>query len=564
MLALAMSMIAASATVRIEAPQERVLLLGNAFSAEVASPASVDVPPGRFIAVAYDEHGEVTSVSCPFDAAAGNPVEVILGSSLTADVVAILSGPGVKTAAPLLTEMPPDVLFSTATETMAVWYDVQQRRASLEVKSDVSFLPPLDVRPRSQAVTMVRAHLRKLPSIRLHIEPDGELAVAALKNGRVRVKEEARGVVRELELNAKHEIEIASLQPAVYQVELVLPEWTAYTQADLTAGQDLDATIDVQPISITGRITQSGKPARARVAVRAGKNLPATTTNESGEYELRLWSAGRYQLEVTPAEPVATQPHLDMLLVTGDKIVDVDLPANRFSIRVIDNATRKPIGEANVSVGSARKSGRTMRTVKTTADGTALLPPLFPGELRLQAFADGYFDGEPFFTQVTDHDAEREIVIALHREEETTPLTLLLPDSTPAARAEVIAVRDLLLDGTLWRGRADDAGTIRVPRSMNGAWLAVRHEHAAGTVRQWPSGGTWTLTPPGETLVVRTKDRGGVRVSGWLDGVRVGSEVLAFVAWSQPTIDGAGTWIARKLPAASLRLMIGDTPAQID
>ncbi|MFL6248547.1 MAG: collagen binding domain-containing protein, partial [Thermoanaerobaculia bacterium] len=341
---------------------------------------------------------------------------------------------------------------------------------------------------------------------------------------------------------------------------LVLPGWTATARADLTGGTDIDTTIKLQPIAITGRITQSGKPARARVALRYGANVPKSETDEQGNYALHVWTTGRYQLEITPLEPAETEALLDMLVVTGDQTVDVDLPANRFTVRVVDAKTRKPIAGAHVSVSSARKNGRSMRQVTTSAEGVASLPPLYPGELVLRTSADGYLEGQPFSTQVVEDSQSRAIEIALVREEDSVPLTIALPTGAPADGAEVVVVRDLQAPyGVLWQGRTDDNGTIRIPSSMNGAYVAVRHTNAAGTIRPWPAqpGATWKLQPPAETLALRSRPASSV--TAWIDGVRVSGYTLQFLTWSTDSTDGQGIWFGRRLPPAPLRVLIGNT-----
>jgi hypothetical protein len=338
---------------------------------------------------------------------------------------------------------------------------------------------------------------------------------------------------------------------------------------------DFDVTIPVEPISITGRVTREGKPARATVALRYGKNIPKSETNEDGEYSLRVWRQGRYQLEVTMAE---TEPHLDMLLITGDQKLDIELPTNRLSVRVIDASNAKAIASARISVSSdwidpAKGRRRSMRQVTTDAEGVAHLPPFYPGKVSLQAWADGYLEGKPVAVPIAPETASRVIDIALRREEESTTLSLVLPNGAPAAGAEVIAVREPFSStAELWRDRADSTGTIRVPRSMNGALLAVRHESAAGTVRPWQSrsDASWSLGPSAsEPLLVRARDRHGeqlrnVPVTAWIDGIRVGGLTLWFLAWSEPATDERGVWLGRHLPAASLRILIGNTNRAFD
>ncbi|HYC62882.1 MAG TPA: carboxypeptidase-like regulatory domain-containing protein [Thermoanaerobaculia bacterium] len=276
--------------------------------------------------------------------------------------------------------------------------------------------------------------------------------------------------------------------------------------------------MSVEPINVTARITQAGKPVRAKVALRYGRNVPETETDANGRYSLRVWNAGRYQLEVTPAEPVSTEPHLDMLLIGDDMTVDVDLPSNRLSVQVIDEGTKKPIAGAVVAVHSARPGGRTLRSVRTNARGIAVLPPVYRGELTLHATAENYFEGTPINMMISDATGERQIALALHRAEETVSLALVLPNGAPAAGAEAIAVRDPHTTlGPLWNGRADQHGILGVPQSLNGAFLAVRHEAAAGTIRMFPSGETWTLRPPAPIA------------GDWIDGLHVGAGILAFL-----------------------------------
>lgn len=544
---------------------------GKRFIDTVAPSTSVEVPPGRLIAIAYDAAGDPSLVSQPFDIAAGASIDIALHPPASgSDVVALLSGTSVADVAPILTSesvtKPADVVIATETQLTAIWYGIEDRHASIAASNKVSYLAPLEIRPRSRSVTTVRAEMRPLPSLHVSIEAEGKLAAEAVQNGVLRLREEGNAsALAERKLDGEREVQFAALKPASYVIELELTEWTATTRADLTTGADSNVTIDVEPISITGRVTQNGKPVQTRVALRYGPNLRKTETDENGDYALRVWRKGRYQLEVAPTQPPSTEPHLEMLVITGDKVVDIDLPANRLSLRVIDDATRKPIGAAQVSVRSTWEGSRvTIRSVMTNDAGVAQLPPFYPGEITLQASAEGYLDGQPVRVPILDRMDPREIELALQRDAAGSALSVMLPNGAPAAGAEVIAIRDLLgMSPVLWRDRADENGVIRVPQSMSGAFLAVRHEHAAGVIRQWqPDGASWSLPAPAtQPVIVQARGRDdrnlvGFDVIGWIDNVRVGGELLAFLTWSMPVTNGYGTWIGRNLPAVPLRVLI--------
>ncbi|HEV7765615.1 MAG TPA: carboxypeptidase-like regulatory domain-containing protein [Thermoanaerobaculia bacterium] len=569
-----------AAHITVKVPSEvRVSLIhlatpkrGKRFIRTVAPSTSVQVPPGRLLAIAYDATGDAALVSRPFDVAAGASINIELRAPANgADVVALLSGTSIAHTAPTLTSesatSPADVIIPAETQLTAIWYAVEHRHASIAASNAVSYLAPLEIRPRSRGVTTVRAELRPLPSLHVSIEADGKLATNAIRNSVIRLIDEGNAsAIVERNLRDEHDIRFTALKPASYVVELELTEWTATTRADLSSGDDSRVTIEVAPISITGRVTQNGKPVHARIALRYGRNMPKTETDERGDYALRVWRQGRYQLEVAPMQPPATEPHLDMLVITADKVVDIDLPANRLTLRVIDEANRKPIGAAQVSVRSAWKGSRvTIRPVTTNAAGVVQLPPFYPGEVTLQASAEGFLDGQPLRVPILDRMEPKEIEIALQRDAASTPLSVMLPNGTPAAGAEVIAIRDLLeMSPVLWRDRADGSGVIRVPQSMSGAFLAVRHEHAAGLIRPWqPDGGSsWSLSSPAtQRVIVQARghdDRNlaGFDVIGWIDNVRVGGELLAFLTWSMPVTNGHGIWIGRNLPAAPLRVLI--------
>ncbi|HYK03061.1 MAG TPA: carboxypeptidase-like regulatory domain-containing protein [Thermoanaerobaculia bacterium] len=580
-----------AATLSIDAPpglRIRLLHLGErgartAFIRDVNPSAPVLMPAGRLLAVATDTGGRVAAVSRPVNAPANvetkQRLEAFPGE---ASVYAVLSGGDSTGLVPQVTSeslaKQADVLMRIPDALIAVWYAVDARTAELAAASETMMIVPQQLRLRPGSVTEVRAELRELPGITVEIAAESDAAREALKNGRLRLTAiDDETVLRELPVGGESRHRFDRIRPGIYTVVLALERWSYVRRAEVSVHGDASVAIAARPLEISGTVTRNGSPARANVALRSGRNLVAARTDEQGAYELHVWQAGRYQLEIAP-DVEQMEPFIEMVRIRGDETLDFDFPDNEYTLRVSDSVTREPVAGASISVltswndadGGERRTGR---KVVVDERGLAALPPLFVGSIELHARADGYYDAEPRTVRIPAgaQGAPQLIDIALRPVSDGVTLTLLLPDGRPAAGAEVLLLRDTS-GAVIWGDRADEAGVVRVPNSPGAAVVAVRHPNAASIVRAWQSGSDelrWPLPPSApQPLVVKAESRTGeplrnALVVAWIGDLRVSEQLLSFVTWSGSFTDRAGLWTARNLPAAPLRLLVVSNRADL-
>lgn len=151
----------------------------------------------------------------------------------------------------------------------------------------------------------------------------------------------------------------------------------------------------------------------------------------------------------------------------------------------------------------------------------------------------------------------------LLRRAEGRGLRLLLSDGTPASGAE-LAGYNPNSERILWRATTDDHGVGTVPQSVPGAWLLIRHPHAASLIKSFDQDDRFdgelvlgTAASPLTIQALRGKailSRAAVAI--WLNGKRISGSGLAFLAWSNSLVDSGGTWRAFNLPPKAMQILV--------
>jgi hypothetical protein len=153
----------------------------------------------------------------------------------------------------------------------------------------------------------------------------------------------------------------------------------------------------------------------------------------------------------------------------------------------------------------------------------------------------------------------------------TVPLRLWLPGGAPAAGAEVMLVDSLATGRSLFAGRTDGEGVVRLPREPAGIALA-RHPAAAFLVREWqPQEGqeepAWDLPPAAERpLAIQVKDASGenaapdAELALWVAGRRLSGGVLVWLTGAPPLADASGSWTGAHLPRGPVSILAWERP----
>jgi hypothetical protein len=214
---------------------------------------------------------------------------------------------------------------------------------------------------------------------------------------------------------------------------------------------------------------------------------------------------------------------------------------------------------------------------RLTADdeGVAVIPPLWPGSVRVNVSAIGYASKlPPIEVEVSESDAALPVEIRLHSTGEIVTVGLQLPDGSPAVGAFAAVTENPSITIGRPHARADDHGEVKLPRNLTG-FVMVRHPDAAFLVRPWPPEEDeptlrWTLTPAAPPLTIRVRDTAGERfavgapVALWVNGVRLSGEALRWLADAIPMVQWDGSWTGNNLPMepVSIAAWTGRIPAE--
>ena len=241
------------------------------------------------------------------------------------------------------------------------------------------------------------------------------------------------------------------------------------------------------------------------------------------------------------------------------------MPNNRFTVRVTDESTGKPIHNARVRVSSKygkQADYKQVETRRTAEDGIARLPPLRSGSSEVRAEAEGYQASSvaPFI--VDDEARERQMEISLTPVRDHPALKILDAGGAPAMGAELRLIAGANDDRPLWQATYDSPDGAEIPIVCENGLLLVRHRGSASRVVAMgrslePLIRLEAEAPP---LVVRTQTAGGepapfARSAMWFGPYRMTTMSLGFLTWSQSGVASQeGVWIARGLPRSDTRI----------
>jgi Carboxypeptidase regulatory-like domain len=179
---------------------------------------------------------------------------------------------------------------------------------------------------------------------------------------------------------------------------------SADKEAEVAAGEETELQVDLSPIRLHGTVRLGARPAPGfRIAVfnddaviprRGVKDVAASgTTDEEGEYETTLWSAGDYSLALTsPQGAPATAKRRQ--LESPDEEVDFQLDDAAVTGLVVDQMA-KPVQGAAVMVRWKGPESTETRIAVSSSDGTFSFPMITTGPVTLQAHLAGYRSTEP-------------------------------------------------------------------------------------------------------------------------------------------------------------------------
>ena len=204
--------------------------------------------------------------------------------------------------------------------------------------------------------------------------------------------------------------EFDSLEPGAYYVDLEGSGTRARAPVTVKVGAAANTTIHLDPDHVSGRVTRRGEPLRAYVVFDGG----SAVSGADGEYfAIMNTPPGERPFTVTPCD--GSEPFVDVPAVPirfHDRF-DIDLPANRLDVIVVDAESRAPLSGCRVTrrlvapdhIVPSRDMGR------TDADGIVRASTLsVRGIYEVCASREAY---EPKCTEVRMRSDQQNITLGL-------------------------------------------------------------------------------------------------------------------------------------------------------
>ena len=166
-----------------------------------------------------------------------------------------------------------------------------------------------------------------------------------------------RTVIRRLSpgSDVRGKASFGELDPGDYYVELERAGLRAFARAAARVGVAPALDLKLDPLVVTGRVTRGSKPVRASIELATGT---AVSDAETGEYTAFLSkSPGTKPIRITVCG--SNTPYVDIptrAVVASDRY-DIDIPANRLIVGVVDATTNAPLSHARVSCLRQRTAG---------------------------------------------------------------------------------------------------------------------------------------------------------------------------------------------------------------
>jgi hypothetical protein len=553
------------------APQGRMGFQRTILPTPAGHPVPIRFPAGHLLAVHLDAHGDALAVSRPqLNPPSGAVTLSIRRASEGVDVLAFVDRSSAGKPEPVSLAAVdsagrhlPHVITDGPDRLIAAWYGLAGGALQVTAESEALFLPGALLQARPREALLLRATLRPLPKLTVAIGslPDGTKAPAMTLS---LFKAGQPQALRQLSVKPGESAVIDRLPAALFDVALDVGGFRTGTRADLSSGEDARVEIPLHPITVKGMVEYGHDPARAEIRIiQRGEPLVATT-DDGGRYTLTLWAPGRFFVDTVLLDRPELPPFRDVVRFEESRTYDIHIPALRLALRVFDADGNTPLPAATIELRNTYVNPETERqatnvlSVTTAAAPITELPPLHLGQAEATVRAAGYETAGPIAFAVDTAVAERIIDVPMKRVADSVPLRIVLPDGSPAAGAEVATASPSMT--LTWTGLAGVDGIARLPKTLGGSYLLIRHAAGASSLTRLPA--TYeavtpiSLEPSAPPLTIRFVESDGkpigpapAYVALWYFSGRVTGPVLAFLSWSSATTLTDGTWTARNLTA---------------
>ena len=239
------------------------------------------------------------------------------------------------------------------------------------------------------------------------------------------------------------------LAAGVYKLRVMMPQSASRFSRWVTVPEGRDAEVDVPlaPARVAGAVKRGGSPASGyRVkAARLEADRPAgaqsdpdgeAASDETGKYELTLWSPGTYLLLLKSPAGAPVAGHRQLTTAGDDEqTVDFDLTGSPLHGTVTDEAGQ-PVEGARVGL----QGWEGARVAASDGAGRFEFDVQGKGAATLQAFKAGYREAGPVAVQVLQEDVPVPPVTLVLKRKTTAKGTVLSAAGAPVAQALVISI----------------------------------------------------------------------------------------------------------------------------
>lgn len=165
--------------------------------------------------------------------------------------------------------------------------------------------------------------------------------------------------------------------------------------------------------AIRGRVTHRGAPVKGMVhfASSGRDNSGGSTTAEiraDGTYETRLAASGQHRVMVVLQNSSAGTIEAGKVDIRGDMTHDIDVSGASIRGRVVDAATRRPLGDARITLLSEER--RMSTAARADSSGRFVIELAGEGKYVLHAYKNG-FAGDPVEVVLSSTDVDVELMM---------------------------------------------------------------------------------------------------------------------------------------------------------
>jgi len=279
---------------------------------------------------------------------------------------------------------------------------------------------------------------------------------------------------------------IHGVPPGQARVTVLAGDRQVNKKVEVPADQDLALDIAFPTgARLSGRVTQDGKPATARMVWMA----PADAKDE-WKYRGRTMPDGSYEIDGLPLGEYRVQADEDIsrtITIAGDAVLNIDIPSVQLKGRVVEDGSSIPIVHADVHVRGIDSATARVHGYKPTNDfGEFSLTGLEPGAIMLIVYLAGYelyqekiSYSAPITNKTITLRKSSGVEVRVHRDKQTADQEFargfMVTDTIPGTEREI----------DLWIP-LNREGVGSLPSALTGSTLAIQSQRGKPIViEEW-------------------------------------------------------------------------------